>query len=622
MNTRNKLTSTIDFNYETEYQEAITRMLKWHLDYRNIEDFKNMLDDLGGISWVAEKIRDCLDNDKDLKYEMLEIFISMWEWLKTWFTKSEIREAVWRLVSFNSDWIVPIEKLEAIDNTFLSDQTKWHTNAFKDIALQIITKLISIVVKKKNIQNISNAISIKEEYEENQIRWETIQEYIEKNNIKRPKLTFIINQVSTTWDTAPAAWEWIKLEDFVLLIMWYPANESTFAQITQMLKLDAEAGNIIAQWFNRGFSHIQNAMKEWNTEKQQKLLKKIIEDWLWTLIEQYWFEIEVDSWTFNSINQSRIDAQTIYHTVLHAQAEAREIVKPGWDLIEVIPSWNGWHMLSVLFARLASWKKWTTLITCNENEMFHDMIVKWVFQRPQKTSEAIDCPSVSMVIQEPNNIERLFTYAFWPKRAKQIRNKYEKYDKVILTIEEKRILKEDLGIFVEVISNSEELETIHDTYIKSWRFICPHTANALCWLNKYREKSWDNNVALVSETASAWKFISAIASALSWKRWEELLSLYEKYNKIQNTKEWNIKLIWIIEDNIKRLWGTFDIDMIPKNLQKLFNNPLKEGKSIAPKEFPKIVSESVRGACQMFEVQVQKIINELEKANNIIEERT
>ena len=124
------------------------------------------------------------------------------------------------------------------------------------------------------------------------------------------------------------------------------------------------------------------------------------------LVDRYGFEIEVSSGSFNSINPGRIDGQMIYHTYWLLQAKAKKIIKEWEDIIEVIPSGNGWHVYGALQARLL-WKvNGPTVVTCNENDMFYKIFEEWRFQK--ETWKSIHQASVSMIIEYPNNMIRLF----------------------------------------------------------------------------------------------------------------------------------------------------------------------------------------------------------------------
>lgn len=298
---------------------------------------------------IVYKLKSSIDKEKNIKKTVLDIFEFIFNKFKTWFTEAQIKEAIWKFVWFDDELIIPIEKLSDLD--YLLNETKWPTDAFKDLALQIVTKLVAMVVKEKNIKSIDNAIENKKIYEDGRQKDESINDWYNRNSKQKPKLTFVINRVSTTWDTAPAAWNWILWENFVLLIMWYPVYESTLGQIAQMERLWNKNDNVFSQPFIEAFSGIQEKMKEKTTEAYKSELENIIKEEFKQLIEEYGFEISVDNWTFNSINPARVDMQTAYHTVWHAQAEAKWIIEHSEELIEVVPSGNWWHMFSTLMSR-------------------------------------------------------------------------------------------------------------------------------------------------------------------------------------------------------------------------------------------------------------------------------
>ena len=67
--------------------------------------------------------------------------------------------------------------------------------------------------------------------------------------------------------------------------------------------------------------------------------------------------------------------------------------------------------------------------------------------------------------------------------------------------------------------------------------ICPHTANAVCGLEKYRKSTNDDKKALISATASPWKFLASVAAGLSFEETDDVEKLYKEYRKLENSKE-------------------------------------------------------------------------------------
>ena len=101
-------------------------------------------------------------------------------------------------------------------------------------------------------------------------------------------------------------------------------------------------------------------------------------------------------------------------------------------------------------------------------------------------------------------------------------------------------VKEELQshIVVKRITQKEKLTTIGETFRDTGRLVCPHTANALCGLAQYRETSRDASTpALVSETASPWKFLAATAAGLSFEETDDIDGLYAKYRTLEKTRK-------------------------------------------------------------------------------------
>lgn len=577
------IATTFDYKSSNPYFKALTTARpddSWALWFRLPDSLEQALN-VEDKDYLISEIKKALDNPSETKKIIKEVFTFLILKLETWFTKKQVLDIVDNYDKFTDDFIVPIEDLE--DNTYLLNESYWPTDAFKDLALQLVTSMVSIIVEIENKQAIEKA----KEWE----KWQT--------------LRFIITQTSTSWDTWPAWWSWIEWKNFVLNVIWYPENEATYAQKWQMINL---TWNVKSISMNTSFSKIQESMLAWNTQDFKGDLQDILEDEFKDLIEEYWFKIVIDSGSFNSINPWRVDGQTIYHAYWLLQAQAREIVGKDEEIIEVIPSWNWWHMYSLLMARLMTHEKWKTIITCNRNNMFYKIIEEGVFKKPWSNT-AIDEPSVSMIIEYPNNMIRLFSYAFWPERAKEITTIFFNDEEVRFSNEERNILKDKLWLVWVEVSWTEELVTIWETFEKLWRLVCPHTANAIAWLKKYREDSWDSiSKALVSETASPWKFLAAVAAGLSYKDTTDLEWLYKKYKQLENTREWALELIEIIKNKYTTYWKIFSLDLIPANLREIYKAWYKNNQVVGPEQFQTQTIDFLKDQAPIFRKQILTLI--------------
>jgi len=577
-----KIATTFDYNDQRPYFEALTKarpdLNSKALWYRLPETLK----------WKVKKIEDKLIEKiqkaikEDNKELIKEVFAEILTTLETWFTDEQVKEIVENLDKFNHNLIVPLNHLK--DNDYLLEEFYGPTDAFKDIALQMVTSMVSIIVKEQNKQAIEKA----------------------KNGEKWQKLKFIITQTSTSGDTWPAGGSGIEWKDFVMNVIWFPENEATYAQKGQMMRLSK---NVKAIPMNTSFSNIQESMLKWNTQNFRDQLKQVIENKLKDLIEKYDLKIEIDAWSFNSINPWRVDGQTIYHSYWILQAKATNLIKDNEEVLEVIPSGNGGHMFSVLMARLQTNQNGKTIVTCNRNNMFYKIIEEGRFQKPEPNS-AIDEPSVSMIIEYPNNMIRLFSYAFWEKRAEQITEDFFAWKEVVFSDDERKILKEKLNLVWVEITGKEELQTMGRIFKEYWKLVCPHTANAIAWLEKYRQKSGDKNTkAIISATASAWKFLASIAAWLSFEETSDIESLYKKYKKLESTKEWVEQLLEIIKEKFEKYNQTFSMDIIPENLRQIYENGYKQEQVFSPEDFQtETINFLEEKVAPMFKEQVENLL--------------
>lgn len=262
-----------------------------------------------------------------MKEIIKEVFVDLRISLETGFTKDQIERVVSQLDTFRHNEIVPIETLS--QNTYLLNETYGPTDAFKYLALQMLTSLVSILVTQENKLSVEKA----------------------KNGEKWQKLRFLVNLTSTSGDTGPAWWAGIKWKDFIINVIWFPEDKSTFGQIWQMATLE---WNVLALPMQEAFSDIQASMMNGNTSEYKKQLKDIIENELKDLIERYDFEIEVSSGSFNSINPGRIDGQTIYHTYWLLQAKAKGMIENGEKIIiDMILTRLSYPKILEIFIRMA-----------------------------------------------------------------------------------------------------------------------------------------------------------------------------------------------------------------------------------------------------------------------------
>lgn len=429
-NPKTILTSTRWNNEKRDYKYALTHAQpedRW-LWYREVFTKKLMSEEQQSkFVWILKEA--IKTKDPNFIREVVKTgFRYLWTKMWTWFTHDEIEEIVNSLDSFKNPLIVPVEKLWD-EWIYLINESTWPTDAFKDLALQQVTTMLAIITRKKNIKAVKQAIQEKEEwfsykFVKNIEGWKKELVKYNKNWEKaqeqwnRPKISIVITQTSTSWDTWPAWWKWIELKKFVANIIFFPWLEATQWQIWQMLRLK---WNVISKAINKAFSEIQEKMKNCNTPEFKKELQKRIESKFTKLRNEYGFDIDVSSWSFNSVNIWRIDWQSIYHSLalMIAKAQNPEI---NWDVNEAIPSWNFWHTTWVLQAKDMMWWIDKTIVSVNENDAIYKLIKTW---RYQMALDEISSPSISMIIRYWSNVERNLRKITTPERCSELMRTFE-----------------------------------------------------------------------------------------------------------------------------------------------------------------------------------------------------
>jgi hypothetical protein len=205
---------------------------------------------------------------------------------------------------------------------------------------------------------------------------------------------------------------------------------------------------------------------------------------------------------------------------------------------------------------------------------------------------------------------RLFSYAFGEKRAKEITDDFFAWKEVVFSKEERKILKEKLNLTAVENSWEEELKTIGRIFKETKKLVCPHTANAILWLEKYRQNSWNREKkALISATASPWKFLASIAAWLSFEEEENLEKLYNEYKKLENSKEWTEKLLKIIKEKYEKYGKNFSYDLLPENLKEIYLKWYESETTVSPEDFWKQTLEFLKQkVAPMFREQVEELM--------------
>lgn len=485
------------------------------------------------IKQSIKKIQEASRNDgtwSDIRNIIKTVYVDLRELMGTWFTREELVSIVDSLDVCTSDYITPWKEVGRMNQLYFLDLTTWPTCAFKDIALQMVARMTSLLVQKMNTTS--------------DIHHE------------------MIVLTSTSGDTWPAWWAAILDEPYITNYIWYPRYEASYIQAHQMHTLENMWKNIIVFPMKEWFSEIQEHMKTWYTHIFHNTYEKEL-----TRIHQK--ECKLHKGSFNSVNIWRIDAQSIYHVVAYIIWCAHWYITNWYTLS--IPTWNFWHAYAALQAKLMLWK-WidAIIISSNENTAIFDLLEDGIYRKHTKT---VSCPSVSMIIKYGSNVERLFAFLYWSSWTRKNMELFHAWKDIHLSEDQKKQLVQN-WLLSTYISWSEELAWIREVYDIFKKVICPHTANAYMAIKK-KKPSWP---VLVCETANPWKFPGSIYSALLKESFEEMISSYQnmKTTEYHETKN-------MYEELKNSFWVSFA--SLPSDLHTCYTQNIRRSKKYHANDF-------------------------------------
>ncbi len=375
------------------------------------------------------------------------------------FTKEELMDCVLKAYEkekFSSDDIAPVTRLS--EN--LSVLELWHgpTCAFKDMALQILPRLLTVSIKKNN----------------------------------EDKTVMIL--VATSGDTGKAALEGFKDVDGTAISVFYPENGVSDIQKLQMV---TQEGNNVAVFAVKG-----------NFDDAQSGVKKIFTD------EEYKKELadkNISLSSANSINFGRLVPQVVYYFFAYSRLVKAGDIKAGDPVNFTVPTGNFGNILAGYYAKKMGLNINKLICASNENNVLTDFINDGTYNRIRPFNLTLS-PSMDILIS--SNLERLI-YELSGKDDKLLEeymNALSKDGKYTVSDQIKAKIKDEF--YGGCANDKETLEAIGETFDKYGYLTDTHTAVAMKVYNDYVKETGDNTVNVIVSTASPYKFAAGVLSAL------------------------------------------------------------------------------------------------------------
>ena len=334
----------------------------------------------------------------------------------------------------------------------------WHgpTCAFKDMALQIMPRLLSVALKK--------------------------------TGEKRTALIL----VATSGDTGKAALEGYKDVDGVKIMVFYPEDGVSDIQKLQMASQEGSNVNVCA--IKGNFDDAQTGVKQIFSDRE--IAKKLDE-------KGYFLS------SANSINWGRLAPQIVYYFSAYCDMMNAGDIKEGDEIDVCVPTGNFGNIFAAYLAKKMGLPVRRLICASNVNNVLTDFINTGVYDRNRQFHTTIS-PSMDILIS--SNLERLLWLIQGPERTAECMNLLKETGRYEVSAEVKeKIASEFVGYFAD---ENATKATIAEVFGDSGYLIDTHTAVAL-----YAAKKCASAVpVLTASTASPYKFAADVLSALTGER--------------------------------------------------------------------------------------------------------
>lgn len=372
------------------------------------------------------------------------------------FTEEELKGCIARAYDskFDTEVIAPLVK---VGDTYHLELFHGATIAFKDMALSILPHLLTTAAKKNQVKNE------------------------------------IVILTATSGDTGKAALAGFADVPGTKIIVFYPKNGVSRVQELQMVTQKGENTSVVA--IHGNFDNAQSGVKALFEDKE--LEKELSE-------AGYQFS------SANSINIGRLVPQIVYYVYAYAKLLENEEIADGEELNVTVPTGNFGNILAAYYAKQMGVPIGKLICASNENKVLFDFFQTGTYDRNR---EFVLTSSPSMDILISSNLERLI-YTISGQDAKkdsELMEQLKKNGKYEITAEMKEKLKDFAGGYA---TEEETKAAIHEVYKKTGYVMDTHTAVASHVSREYRKESGDNRKMLVASTASPYKFVRSVMSAI------------------------------------------------------------------------------------------------------------
>ena len=356
----------------------------------------------------------------------------------------------------------------------------WHgpTAAFKDMALQIMPRLLSRALKKTGEERTALIL------------------------------------VATSGDTGKAALEGYKNVEGIKIMVFYPVDGVSRVQKLQMATQTGDNVNVCA--IRGNFDDAQNGVKVIFGDKE---MAKALQD------KGYFFS------SANSINWGRLAPQIVYYVSAYCDLLNSGKCKAGDTFNVCVPTGNFGNIFAAYLAKMMGLPIGHMVCASNTNNILTDFLKTGTYDRNRDFFLTMS-PSMDILIS--SNLERLLYFTAGSEKTAGYMQALK--EDGCYTVDTKT-LDEIRKNFSGYYTNEEDTaKTIHDTFEKYGYLADTHTAVAIHAAESYVADTGDTRPMVIDSTASPYKFANNVYRAVSGKEAATELQALDDLSAATNTE--------------------------------------------------------------------------------------
>ncbi len=356
----------------------------------------------------------------------------------------------------------------------------WHgpTAAFKDMALQIMPRLLSRALAKTG------------------------------------ELRTALILVATSGDTGKAALEGYRDVDGIRIMVFYPTGGVSEVQKMQMATQTGSNVNVTA--IRGNFDDAQSGVKVIFADEDAKAHLDS---------EGYFFS------SANSINWGRLAPQIVYYISAYCDLISSGEIEPGDKINVCVPTGNFGNILAAYFAKLMGLPIERLICASNKNNVLTDFLNTGSYDRNREFHCTMS-PSMDILIS--SNLERLLAIIAGEQKTAEYMERLQKDGCYEIDAEIKaKIGQSFTGYFADEQATSDTIKK----YFNEYGYLSDtHTAVALSAAEQYISETDDHTPMVVASTASPYKFAADVCVSLGLERPENDLDALDMLSSYTNTE--------------------------------------------------------------------------------------